>query len=54
MRGDRRSAYEQWGLDESSAIQNEFSYGMATLQSGETLAGAKKFMGGKGRHGGFE
>ncbi len=54
MRGDRRSAYEQWGLDESSAIQNEFRHGMATLQSGETLAGAKNFIGGKGRHGGFE
>lgn len=54
LRGDKRSAYEQLGMDEPNAIQNEFSHGMATLQSGETLAGAKNFISGKGRHGDFK
>jgi enoyl-CoA hydratase len=54
MRGDRRSAYEQWGMDESSALTNEFDHGLATLRSGETLAGVAQFGGGKGRGGRFE
>lgn len=53
LRGDRRSAYEQWGLDESAALQNEFSHGLRTLQSGETLQGAGRFKAGTGRHGDF-
>lgn len=53
MRGDRRSAYEQWGQDEHGALKNEFSHGLRTLQSGETLAGAGRFTGGSGRHGKF-
>lgn len=53
MRGDRRSAYEQWGHDEPGAIANEFAHGSATLQSGETLAGASRFRDGAGRHGRF-
>ena len=53
LRGDRQSAYQQWGMDEATAIANEFSHGMKTLQSGETLAGAGRFSGGSGRHGQF-
>lgn len=53
LRGDRRSAYEQWGLDENSALKNEFAHGLRTLQSGETLQGAGRFSGGTGRHGDF-
>jgi enoyl-CoA hydratase len=53
MRHDRRSALEQWGLDESQALANEFRHGLQTLQSGETLAGAGKFSEGAGRHGKF-
>lgn len=53
MRGDRRSAYEQWGFDEPAAIANEFAHGMKTLQSGETVAGATRFKDGAGRHGTF-
>ncbi len=53
LRGDRQSAYQQWGLDEPAAMQNEFRHGLATLQSGETLAGAGQFTGGSGRHGRF-
>lgn len=53
MRGDRRSACEQWSLDEAAAIANEFRHGLRTLQSGETLAGAGRFTSGAGRHGDF-
>lgn len=53
MRGDRRSAYEQWGHDEAAAIRNEFGHGLNTLQSGETFAGASSFAAGSGRHGKF-
>jgi enoyl-CoA hydratase len=53
LRGDRRSAYEQWGLDERAAIANEFRHGLTTLNSGETLAGATRFTEGTGRHGEF-
>lgn len=53
LRGDRLSAYQQWGMGEAAAIQNEFAYGMKTLQSGETLAGAGRFSAGSGRHGRF-
>jgi enoyl-CoA hydratase len=54
MRGDRRSAYEQWGLSENAALKNEFAHGMATMSSGETLSGAGSFARGGGRHGKFE
>jgi enoyl-CoA hydratase len=54
MRGDRRSAYEQWGLSEEAAVKNEFVHGIATLRSGESVAGAARFSGGKGRHGELE
>jgi enoyl-CoA hydratase len=51
MRGDRRSAYEQWGLGEVEAVSNEFRHGLNTLSSGETLLGAGRFRDGVGRHG---
>lgn len=53
MRGDRLSAYEQWDLDFEQALQNELRRGMAAL-SAETLAGARRFAGGAGRHGNFD
>lgn len=53
MRGDRRSAFEQWDMDEAGALRNEFAHGLATLQSGETVAGATRFAQGTGRHGEF-
>ncbi|WP_051101857.1 crotonase/enoyl-CoA hydratase family protein [Solimonas variicoloris] len=53
LRGDRHSAYEQWGLDEPAAIANEFAHGLRTLGSGETRAGAGRFRDGSGRHGEF-
>ena len=54
LRGDRRSAYEQWGLDEPAALAQEFRHGLATLGSGETVAGATRFGDGAGRHGRFD
>ena len=36
MRGDRQSAYQQWGLNEHDALSNEARHGRATLASGET------------------
>jgi enoyl-CoA hydratase len=53
LRGDRQSAIAQWSLSEQDAIANEFERGMAALQAGETVAGAARFSGGTGRHGGF-
>ena len=51
MRNDRLSAYQQWGLSEAKAIENEFKLGLQTLASGETLDGATRFAKGSGRHG---
>ncbi|MEM8609699.1 MAG: crotonase/enoyl-CoA hydratase family protein [Myxococcota bacterium] len=53
MRNDRRSALEQWGMDEGDAMRNELSLGMETIQSGETVTGATRFSQGAGRHGSF-
>lgn len=51
MRGDRRSAIEQWDLSEEEAMRNESRLGVETIESGETLAGAARFRDGAGRHG---
>jgi enoyl-CoA hydratase len=53
MRGDRRSAIEQWGMSEDDAGANEFAIGIATIRSGETQLGASRFSAGAGRHGSF-
>ncbi len=53
LRNDRQSMYEQWDLSEAEAIRNEMRHGLNTINSGETLAGASAFAGGKGRHGKF-
>ncbi|MDE0777017.1 MAG: crotonase/enoyl-CoA hydratase family protein [Nocardioides sp.] len=51
LRNDRLSALEQWDLSEDEAMRNEFSRGLETIGSGETLGGAARFAGGAGRHG---
>ena len=51
LRSDRRSAHEQWGMGLEEALRNEFELGMSTINSGETLAGAQRFVEGQGRHG---
>jgi len=53
LRGDRMSAYEAWTMPLDAALKNEYRHGIATLQSGETRAGAEKFASGVGRHGKF-
>ncbi len=54
MRSDRLSCYEQWGLSTAEATRNEYRRGMAVLGSGETVAGARRFAAGTGRHGSTE
>ena len=54
MRNDRLSVYEQWDLAERDAISNEIARGRATIDSGETLSGSRRFADGAGRHGVFE
>ena len=51
MRNDRMSAIEQWDLDESTATSNEVRWGRDSIESGETLAGARRFAAGAGRSG---
>ncbi|MFX1350460.1 MAG: crotonase/enoyl-CoA hydratase family protein [Promethearchaeota archaeon] len=53
MRNDRLSAYQQFGMDLTEAIANEFELGEKTLASGEYLKGSKAFSQGKGKHGSF-
>ncbi len=53
LRSDRRSVLEQWSLAEPEAIGHEFRLGLATMRSGETVAGASRFAAGAGRHGAF-
>lgn len=51
MRSDRASTYDQWDLPMADALANEVQRGLATIASGETLAGAARFAAGEGRHG---
>lgn len=51
MRNDRRSAYEQFGMNLDEALAHEFALGEQTIASGETFSGAARFAGGIGRHG---
>jgi enoyl-CoA hydratase len=53
LRHDRLSAIEQWDLDADRAIANELAHGIATIESGETQDGARRFSAGTGRHGRF-
>lgn len=52
MRSDRRSAYRQWGMDESDALAMEFERGQKVVE--EAREGAKRFAGGAGRGGRFD
>jgi enoyl-CoA hydratase len=53
VRSDRMSAYECWALPLDDALANEYRHGIATVNSGETRAGAERFASGIGRHGKF-
>jgi enoyl-CoA hydratase len=50
LREDRASLLEQEGLDEPSALANEFTHGMTSLAT-DALPGAARFAAGEGRHG---
>jgi enoyl-CoA hydratase len=54
LRGDRRSAIEQWSLDFSAALRHETGIGLEVIRSGETREGMERFARGAGRHGAFE
>ncbi|MGA8113472.1 MAG: crotonase/enoyl-CoA hydratase family protein [Actinocatenispora sp.] len=49
LRQDRLSALEQDGLDEDTALRNEFRHGQLSLA--EAAAGVGRFTSGEGRHG---
>lgn len=51
LRHDRLSLLEQWGLPLDQALENELRWGRKTMDSGEALAGARRFAGGEGRGG---
>ena len=54
LRGDRLSAYRQWDLELPAALAEETRIGSEVIASGETVAGARRFQSGAGRHGAFE
>ena len=51
LRSDRRNARRQWGQSQPQALLAEFDSGLAVLKSGESAAGAARFVGGAGRGG---
>jgi enoyl-CoA hydratase len=51
MRNDRQAVYEGIGKPIAEGLQIEARLGMATIMSGESLAGAQAFASGKGRGG---
>jgi enoyl-CoA hydratase len=53
VRSDRRSAWESAGLSLRAAMANEFALGKATVDTGESQAGARRFAAGAGRRGRF-
>lgn len=53
LRSDRMSAYEAWTMPLKEALASEYRHGIATIESGETRAGAERFRSGVGRHGKF-
>ncbi|MEE8581946.1 MAG: crotonase/enoyl-CoA hydratase family protein [Myxococcota bacterium] len=54
LRSDRLSSYAQWDLEFDDALLHETRTGLDVIRSGETLAGARRFAEGAGRHGAFE
>jgi enoyl-CoA hydratase len=51
LRSDRASSLDQWSLDLGDALAHETRLGLATIASGETIAGAARFASGAGHHG---
>lgn len=53
MRGDRKAAYLGFDMEFDRAMELEYRTGLEVIESGETVAGAGEFAGGKGKHGKF-
>jgi enoyl-CoA hydratase len=53
LRNDRASVRRQSGQPFDAAMASEFALGVQTLESGEAVDGARRFAGGRGRHGSF-
>lgn len=51
LRSDRTSVYAALGEADQAALETELRLGLATLASGESAAGARRFTEGAGRHG---
>ena len=51
LRSDRMSVIEQWSLSRDDALRNEARRGRDVIDSGESAAGAERFVAGEGRHG---
>lgn len=51
LRADRSSLHRQFGLDEADALAAEYARGLEVLKSGESAAGAARFVHGAGRGG---
>ncbi|MEX1253285.1 MAG: crotonase/enoyl-CoA hydratase family protein [Dehalococcoidia bacterium] len=47
LRSDRRSAYEQWDLDLTTALRNETERGLDVIRSGETIGGIQGWRSGE-------
>jgi len=54
LRADRLSSYMQWERSLPDALLEETRGGVEVIKSGETLAGARRFARGAGRHGSFD
>ena len=51
LRADRRNVFDQWSLDEDSALRKEGAGGAEVMETGEAQEGAERFAKGSGRHG---
>jgi enoyl-CoA hydratase/carnithine racemase len=49
LRSDRLSSYEQWSMSLDDALANEYRHGMATLRTGELVAGLESYESGSWR-----
>ena len=49
MHSDRLSSYEQWPLALDDALAREYRHGMATLETGQTVAGLQRYASGEWR-----
>ena len=51
LRVDRRSVFNQWGLNLDEATREEYEGAAVVISLGESQAGARRFVAGAGRHG---